>query len=89
MFKAELENLENKGESYPEDDDANIVLDEYNSDDEKYKDDSDSEEEADTDEHITKVQIKFDDKFYLCHILNKMRIPVTVLSNHKDNFHHV
>lgn len=31
------------------------MLDEYNSDDEKYKDESDDEEEVDSEEHITKV----------------------------------
>ena len=54
-FRPELENLENKGEKSNLEDDDNIVLEEYNSDDEKYKENSDSEEETDTDEHITKV----------------------------------
>ncbi len=49
--QAELENKETDG------DDDHVVLDEYNSDDEKYWDDGDSadEDDADDDTHVTKV----------------------------------
>ena len=55
-FQADLENVERE-KCNGEGEDDHILLDEYNSDDEKYKDESDDEEEIDSEEHITKVFI--------------------------------